>query len=323
MWNASLNQNLLHPATAPVARKVEEKVVEWLSPYFGMDGGHMVPGSTAANLTALWAARECRNVDRIVCAETAHLSVEKSARILGLKLTLLPCGPTGALLPESLPHDLSRSALVLTAGGTSAGAVDDLSLVGKAAWTHVDAAWAGPLRFSRLFANRLAGIEGADSVAVSAHKLMFQPKESALVLFRNSKVAEEAISFGGAYLSEPNVGLLGSHGAAAVPLLATLLAWGREGLAERIDRCMLSAADFAEFIDTRNLLELLAMPETGIVVWRPRDHTKIQMLHSALPAGSTSLTTLPSGRWLRNVAANPNLELGRFKKEVSAALQTL
>src|SRR5580700_6607191 len=27
LWNASLNQNLLHPATAPVARHVEEKVI--------------------------------------------------------------------------------------------------------------------------------------------------------------------------------------------------------------------------------------------------------------------------------------------------------
>ncbi|MGV0986530.1 MAG: hypothetical protein ACOYB2_18435 [Limnohabitans sp.] len=38
MWNASLNQNLLHPATAPVAKMVEERVMQWLAPYFGMTG---------------------------------------------------------------------------------------------------------------------------------------------------------------------------------------------------------------------------------------------------------------------------------------------
>lgn len=58
LWNARLNQNLLHPATAPMAREVEERVIAWLAPSFGMDGGHMVPGSTIANLTAIWAARE-------------------------------------------------------------------------------------------------------------------------------------------------------------------------------------------------------------------------------------------------------------------------
>jgi L-2,4-diaminobutyrate decarboxylase len=287
-----------------------------------MDGGHMVPGSTVANFTALWAARECKQVDQVLCAQTAHLSVAKAAHILGLKLKLLPCGPTGALLPRSLPHDLSRSALVLTAGATSTGAIDDLSLVGLAAWTHVDAAWAGPLRFSRLYAGRLSGVEGADSVAVSAHKWLFQPKESALILFRDTATAEEAISFGGAYLSEPNIGLLGSRGAAAVPLLATLLAWGRKGLAERIERCMSSADELAKFIHSHDRLELLAVPESGVVVWRPRYH-QAEILYAALPVDSTSLTTLPSGRWLRNVAANPNVEVRLLRGALCAALKTL
>lgn len=41
-----------------------------------------------------------------------------------------------------------------------------------------------------------------------------------------------------AYLATPNVGVLGSHGAAATALLATLLAWGHEGVAQRIEHCM-------------------------------------------------------------------------------------
>src|SRR5271170_676835 len=32
LWNARLNQNLLHPATAPFAREAEERVVAWLAP---------------------------------------------------------------------------------------------------------------------------------------------------------------------------------------------------------------------------------------------------------------------------------------------------
>ena len=31
LWNASVNQNLLHPATAPVAREIEQRVVEWIA----------------------------------------------------------------------------------------------------------------------------------------------------------------------------------------------------------------------------------------------------------------------------------------------------
>jgi len=158
---------------------------------------------------------------------------------------------------ESLSDNLTRAALVLTAGTTSTGAIDPLDLAGRAAWTHVDAAWAGPLRLSA-YADRLGGIERADSVAISAHKWLFQPKESALVLFRDVPTAHAAISFGGAYLAVPNVGVLGSHGATAVPLLATLLAWGRRGLAARIEHCM------------RLAQQLARSPESaGSAVWRP------------------------------------------------------
>ena len=165
--------------------------------------------------------------------------------------------------------DLSRAALVLTAGTTVTGAVDPLAARGDAAWRHVDAAWAGPLRLSERHAGLLNGIESADSVAVSAHKWLFQPKESALVLFADAERAHEAISFGGSYLAAPNVGLLGSHGAAALPLAATLLAWGREGTAARIDACMDIASRLADAVDADPRLELHSGPETGVVVWRP------------------------------------------------------
>ena len=118
-------------------------------------------------------------MEEVAYAETAHLSVKKAAHILGLRARPLPCGPTGALLPDAVPDNLGRAALVLTAGSTSTGAIDNLSLSGRAAWTHVDAAWAGPLRLSSIHAPLLAGVEQADSVAISAHKWLFQPKGSA------------------------------------------------------------------------------------------------------------------------------------------------
>jgi len=178
----------------------------------------MTAGSTLANLTALWAARECAGVTEVIASDTAHLSIAKAAHILGLKLRQIPTTPTGALIQDALPSDLSRSALVLTAGTTSTGAIDPLAVAGSAAWTHVDAAWAGPMRLTRL-SDRLDGIEKADSVAVSAHKWFFQPKESALIFFKDVEKAQGVITMGGAYLAAPNVGILGSHGAMAIPLL--------------------------------------------------------------------------------------------------------
>jgi L-2,4-diaminobutyrate decarboxylase len=321
LWNASLNQNLLHPATAPIAREVEERVVQWLAPFFGMHGGHMTPGSTVANLTGLWAAREVAGITEVIAGKGAHLSIAKSAHLLGLHYRTLPSSLSGAINEDALDGDWRKSALVLTAGTTSTGAIDPLCLVGRAAWTHIDAAWAGPLRLSRIYATKLDGIEGADSVAISAHKWLFQPKEAGIVLFRDAKTSHQAISFGGAYLAAPNIGLLGSHGATAVPLLATILAWGRSGMAERIERCMASAGRLAEFVTREQRLELLMEPQTGIVVWRPKDSARLDEMRRRLPFNAVSTTTLQGQDWFRNVAANPNVNVEALVRLIRSALE--
>jgi L-2,4-diaminobutyrate decarboxylase len=318
LWNASLNQNLLHPATAPNARAIEERVVAWLAPFFGMNGGHMTPGSSLANLTALWAARECSKIREVVASNGAHLSIAKAAHLLGLRVVTLPTDTSGALIAASVPKDLSHAALILTAGTTNTGAIDPLELCGRAAWTHIDAAWAGPLRLSA-HASRLAGLECADSVTISAHKWLFQPKESALVFFRDTATSHAAISFEGPYVAAPNIGLLGSHGAMAVPLLATLLAWGRSGTAARIEHCVRLADQLAEFVNNDSRLELLTNPQSGIVVWRPRDLERFDYLLQQLPTGAASSTRIAGKLWFRMVAANPNADVDFLIGEIRRA----
>jgi L-2,4-diaminobutyrate decarboxylase len=76
--------------------------------------------------------------------------------------------------------------------------------------------------------------------------------------------------------------VLGSHGAAALPLAAPLLAWGR------YDR-----------------LELCSGPETGIVVWRPLGQVDLDELRARMERGFVSITELDRERRLRSVSANP------------------
>lgn len=89
------------------------------------------------------------------------MSIEKACRLLGLELVKVPVDRQGRLDCEHLP-DLDGACLVLTAGTTATGAIDPLYLVGAAKWTHVDAAWAGPLRLSQAHSARLDGIEKSD-----------------------------------------------------------------------------------------------------------------------------------------------------------------
>jgi len=189
--NAKYNQNLLHPELSPLATLAEETAVQWLAPFFGMHDGHGCSGSTIANLTALWCARE-HGAERIVASVDAHISVAKSVACA--------VDVTGKIQLETTT--LSDSdCLVLTAGTTSRGAIDRLHRP-TVKWLHIDAAWAAPLRLTQ-YKSRLDGIDLADSVSVSAHKWFYQPKDSALIFFNNVE-AKAKVSFGGDYLAVPN-----------------------------------------------------------------------------------------------------------------------
>ena len=279
LWNASLNQNLLHSATAPFAIEAEKLVIDWLTPFFGMNGGHLCSGSTLANLTSLWAARDSAGIKRVVASQASHLSIKKSARILGLTYEEIPTNSKGQIDAEQL-NNISDACLVLTAGTTATGSIDSLKLAGQAKWTHVDAAWAGPLCLSPSHAHLLEGIEKADSVAVSAHKWFFQPKDSALVMFRDPKKANSEISFGSGYLTSPNIGIQGSRGASAIP------------------------AKLAENLHNNKVITLWALPTTGVTVFRPLS-CMTEELHKRLPEGMFSTCLLDDKTWLRSVAANP------------------
>jgi glutamate/tyrosine decarboxylase-like PLP-dependent enzyme len=131
LWNASVNQNMLHQSTSPFATQAESIVLSWLAPYFGMEGGHFYAGSTIANLTGIWAARDLAGVKRVATSRAARLSIMKACRILGLELVAVPIDERGRLIPEQLPN-LDDTCLVLTAGTTATGSIDPLYLAGKA-----------------------------------------------------------------------------------------------------------------------------------------------------------------------------------------------
>jgi L-2,4-diaminobutyrate decarboxylase len=161
------------------------------------------------------------------------------------------------------------------------------------------------LRLSRRHGHLLDGIDGFDSVAVSAHKWIFQPKESAMVLFADHEAAHRLLSVDGDYLAVPNVGVLGSHGATAAPLLATLLAYGRAGIEEFIDHCMDLADRLFERIEAHDDLVARSAPHTGVVCWRHR-RVPTDVIVQCLPEDVlVSSTTIDGQRWLRSVAANP------------------
>jgi len=308
---ASLNQNLLHPDLSPFATKAESRVLDWMCDAFGMAAGHMCGGSTLGNLEAIWAAREygCTSV---VASEEAHISVPKAAHILGMRYDPRPVDRHGRIdLSSGIGENV---CLVLTAGTTGRGSID--TLFAKGLWTHVDAAWAGPLIFTR-YANRLSGIHKADSVVVSAHKWLYQPKDSALVMFKR-KESLKTVSFGSSYLASPNVGVQGSRSAAAVPLLGTLLAWGQTGLAQRIEDGMQMSEKLADWLNAKEGVECLQRPESGVLNWRIIGKDMERIISRLGP--TTSMFRVNGEPWGRQVAANPYADLEQVKQRIYTAI---
>ena len=142
------------------------------------------------------------------------------------------------------------------------------------------------------------------------------------MMFREADASMRAISMGGDYLTQPNVGVQGSRGATAIPLFATLLAWGKSGLAKRVEHCLDQAALVAEWVSAQPKLRLLCEPVSGVVVWRAeRGEMDTLNLLDRLQTGVASRLTLNGETWVRQVAANPLLDSQSVINAIEQALK--
>ncbi len=186
--------------------------------------GTINSGGTAANITALWVARNdalgpsegFNGVVReglasalahygyrravIVGSELLHYSIDKAADALGLGergLVRLAVDGAGRIdvaeLRRYLDKARERKELVLAmigiAGATESGTIDPLNEMADIAGEygvhlHVDAAWGGPIVFSPSHRHKVAGIERADSVTIDGHKQLYLPMGIGVVMFR-------------------------------------------------------------------------------------------------------------------------------------------
>ena len=176
------------------------------------------------------------------------------------------------------------AVLVATAGEPNAGDFDPLAdLAGLAeefgAWLHVDGAFGLFAAVSPRTAHLTAGIERADSVAADAHKWLNVPYESGFTLVRDPARLGPAFGMpGAAYLPGPDdprggYGLLGpesSRRARALPIWATLAAYGRAGYRALVERHCDLAAHLAAAVDAAPDLERLAEVPLNVVCFRYR-----------------------------------------------------
>jgi glutamate/tyrosine decarboxylase-like PLP-dependent enzyme len=299
----------LWPAS-PFATQAETVVLGWLKDLFGLPashGGVLTPSATFANLTGLacarhwWAERHGVDVTAhglgglptmpVLSSGYVHASARKALQILGCgrdNVQVFARDDAGRLdLPamERALAELDAPAVIIgNAGEVNAGGFDpiaDLADLAEryGAWLHVDGAFGLFAAVSPRTAHLVRGVERADSVAADGHKWLNVPYESGFVFVRDPQVLGRA--FGGwnaPYLPAPddtrinynNLGPESSRRARALPIWATLRAYGREGHRAMVERHLDLAARLGRAVEDSPDLELLAPVTLCVVCFRYR-----------------------------------------------------
>jgi len=313
---AATNQSMDSFDQAPAATAVERHIVEWLLQLSGMPSGDgvMTSGATLSNLMGLLLARERASGAeatvndcglpleahrwRILCSERAHFSVTQSAAILGLgrdAVVSLPTDNHDRLTPETVEQglaNLQRSglrpiALVLTAGTTESGAIDEMQQSTRMAvtnnvWVHVDAAAGGALLLSSRHRHLLDGMETADSVALDGHKLLAQSASCGVFLVRDARQLDRLAAHAD-YLNPqedetdgvPNLvtrSLQTTRRFDALKLLLSVRALGQDTLGQIVDAGIDAAALAATLVTNHPELQLLLAPQMNTVLFRWQPH---------------------------------------------------
>jgi glutamate/tyrosine decarboxylase-like PLP-dependent enzyme len=271
-------------------------------------GGALTASATFANLTGLalathwWAERHGVDVTSaglaglprmpVLSGGYVHPSARKALQMLGHgkdTVEVFTRGDVGRVDLTAVRRRLGEldgapAVLVATAGEPNAGEFDPLTdLAGLAeefgAWLHVDGAFGLFAALSPRTAHLTAGMERADSIAADAHKWLNVPYESGFALVREPDRLGPAFGMpGAAYLPGPDdprggYGLLGpesSRRARALPIWATLAAYGRTGYRALVERHCDLAAHLAAAVDAAPDLERLAEVPLNVVCFRYR-----------------------------------------------------
>ena len=275
--------------------------------------GAFCSGGTIANISALWIARnrlfgprdDFKGIGAIglmgamlhygykdlavLVSERGHYSLSKAADVLGIgrdnfiaiktdDQNRVDVDAMTAKAEQLQEQGIKVMAIVGVAGTTETGNIDPLDKLADLArqincYFHVDAAWGGATLLSNNHRQLLKGIERADSVTIDAHKQMYVPMGSGLVVFKDPEAAN-AIEHHAEYIlrkGSKDLGrhtLEGSRPGMAMLVHACLNIIGRQGFERLIDISIEKAHHFAQMIKAEADFELITEPELCILTYR-------------------------------------------------------
>lgn len=338
---STLNQSTAVFEMSPIGTAIEQEVIRWLAAQAGYPEsalGTAVTGGSAANLTALLAARARFRANGgggrgvIFCSADAHYSVARAAAIMGIDAADVVKIATDdahrmdvAAFEAALRESRGVLAIVATSGSTAAGAFDDLRAIAAlrdryGTWLHVDAAHGASVLLSDRLRHLVDGLDLADSLAWDPHKMLWMPLSLGVVLVRDGNWLRRAFEADAPYLfdasrASDNIGEMTiqcSKRADAVKLWMTLQMFGTAPFAAALDHVTGVTRHLYELVAASSDFEALHVPDFNIFCFRHRsdDETNARMRESLIRSGQAWITStvLKGRRTLRVTVINPRTE---------------
>ena len=285
--------------------QIEMLTIDWLRELCGLPagaGGLFVSGGSLANLTALAVAREQLDPADwpravLYCSDQTHSSVDRAARTLGIvggRFQRLPSDAAYRLRPDDLRKAVQADraaglfplAVIANAGTTNSGAVDPLPALAdlceaEGLWLHVDGAYGAAAVISPLAAERLGGLDRADSLVLDPHKWLFQPFDIGCVLVRDAARIESAFAILPEYLrdiaaaaDEINYcdnGLELTRRFRALKLWMSIKVFGLAEFRRAIERGIQIAETAEDLLREAGCWEIVTPPQLAVLTFRHRD----------------------------------------------------